>query len=46
MRRDSLPPGVQCERTLDYLAARHGLTPEQVQGLRGLEPLVKATLTE
>ena len=30
----------------DYLAARHGLTPEQVQGLRGLEPLVSATLTE
>jgi uncharacterized protein (DUF302 family) len=30
----------------DYLAARHGLSPEQVQPLRGLEPLVKAILTE
>jgi uncharacterized protein (DUF302 family) len=29
----------------DYLAERHGLTPEQVHGLRGLEALIKATLT-
>jgi uncharacterized protein (DUF302 family) len=30
----------------DYLADRHGLAPELVQNLRGLESLVKATLTE
>jgi uncharacterized protein (DUF302 family) len=30
----------------EYLAARHGLSPEQVQPLRGLEPLVKTILTE
>jgi uncharacterized protein (DUF302 family) len=30
--------------TADYLAARHGLPLEMVQGLRGLEMLVKATL--
>jgi uncharacterized protein (DUF302 family) len=28
----------------DWLAARHGLTPESVQGLRGLETLVTAIL--
>jgi uncharacterized protein (DUF302 family) len=28
----------------DWLAARHGLAPELVQGLRGLEMLVKAIL--
>jgi uncharacterized protein (DUF302 family) len=30
----------------DYLAARHGLAPELAQALRGLESLVKTTLTE
>ena len=29
----------------DYLAARHGLTAEQVLGFRGLEMLTKAALT-
>jgi uncharacterized protein (DUF302 family) len=42
------PPGVVqvSLNSADYLAARHGLSAEQVQGLRGLEPLVKATLTK
>ena len=30
----------------DYLAARHGLGEELVQGLRGLEPLIQSALTE
>jgi uncharacterized protein (DUF302 family) len=30
----------------DYLAAPHGLAPELTQNLRGLESLVKATLSE
>ena len=30
----------------DYLAARYGLSPELVQGLRGLESLVKSSLTD
>jgi uncharacterized protein (DUF302 family) len=42
------PPGeVQVGlNSADYLAARHGLTPELAQPLRGLEALVKGALTE
>jgi uncharacterized protein (DUF302 family) len=42
------PPGeVQVSlNSADYLAERYELTPELTQNLRGLEALVKATLTE
>ena len=41
------PPGVVqvALNSTDYIAQRYNLTAEQVQGLRGLEGLVKATLT-
>jgi uncharacterized protein (DUF302 family) len=42
------PPGVVHVglNSADYLAVRHGLTAELVLGLRGLESLVQAILTE